>query len=106
MKKAVISLIFASMATIAVADIQAPPASKDGPFRKLSRSIANLVYGVTEIPSNYVRTLKREGSSAALSYGVVKGVEKTVVRVGYGLYELFHFPSADLQRRLPLTLLH
>ncbi len=93
MKKAVISLLFAGMATVAIADIQAPPASQDGVFRKLSRSLSNLVYGFSELPVNYVRVLEREGSTAAASYGIVKGVEKSVVRVGYGLYELFTFPA-------------
>ena len=93
MKKAVLSLLFASVATVAIADIQAPPASKDGVIRKLSRSISNLVYGFSEVPSNYIRVLENEGRTAAASYGILKGVEKTVVRVGYGLYELFTFPA-------------
>ena len=81
------------MATVAVADIQAPPASKDGPLRKFSRSIANLVYGISEIPSNYVRFNDNEGTTAAGSYGLALGIQKTVARVGYGMYELFTFHS-------------
>jgi putative exosortase-associated protein (TIGR04073 family) len=93
MKKAVCTLLLAGVATLAVADIQSPPAAKHGMIRKLSRAFANLAYGVSEIPANWVRVGDTEGRKAAGSYGVAKGVEKTVVRVGYGLYELITFPA-------------
>lgn len=92
MKKIFLSLLLASVATFVVADIQEPPASLDGPMRKLSRAVANLVYGVSEIPSTWSRTLDTDGVKAAGSYGLLKGTQRTVSRVGYGLYELFTFP--------------
>ncbi len=93
MKKIALTILCASLATAVVADIQSPPASKNGPIRKLSRAVANLVYGTTEIPSMYILARESEGYSASASYGALKGVEKSVVRVGYGLYELFTFPA-------------
>lgn len=92
MKKLVFCLVLFGTAAAGVADIQAPPASLNGPIRKLSRAIANIVYGTTEIPSMWSQTLDREGSSVASTYGLAKGTQKSVARLGYGLYELFTFP--------------
>jgi len=93
MKKLLLVLLAGSVATAAIADIQSPPGDRQSPFRKLSRAIANLVYGVSEIPSTWRQTLDTEGRNAAFAYGGVRGIEKSVVRVGYGLYELVTFPA-------------
>ncbi|MDG2123324.1 MAG: exosortase system-associated protein, TIGR04073 family [Verrucomicrobiales bacterium] len=93
MKKVVLTLLVASLGTWAVADIQSPPGASNGAIKKLGRAVSNLIYGATEIPATWSRTLDSEGSNSAATYGVLKGVEKTVVRVGYGLYELVTFPA-------------
>ncbi len=92
MKKTILTLLFAGMASVGIADIQAPPSSVHGPIRKFSRAIANIVYGTTEIPTTWSRVEDTEGSSVSATYGLLKGTQKSVARLGYGLYELFTFP--------------
>lgn len=93
MKKVVLTLLVASLGTWAVADIQCPPGASNGAIKKLGRAVANLLYGATEVQANWSQTLASEGANSAATYGILKGVEKSVVRVGYGLYELVTFPA-------------
>ena len=85
---AVLSLLAAS----AFADIQDPPMNDFGPTRKLSRALANIGLGVTEIPTTLCKINDRDGNETAVSYGVVKGIGRTFFRFGAGIYELFTFP--------------
>lgn len=91
--KTLLSLAFVSLlAATAMADIQDPPGNDFGPTRKLGRGLANVAFGAVEIiyqPSviNY-----REGNSAALSYGAVRGVSRFFVRLGCGIWEIATFP--------------
>ena len=55
------------------------------------RAIANILYGVVEIPETIARVSKKEGGKAGWSYGVVEGTHKAYKRLGYGFYELFTF---------------
>jgi len=92
MKKLVIITTALAATTIsAYGDIQAPPGAKYTSTRKLGRAIANILYGVTEIPDAIVRTARTDGSKAAWSAGLVEGTTKTYKRLGYGFYELFTF---------------
>ncbi|CAN5486679.1 hypothetical protein BH23VER1_BH23VER1_26710 [soil metagenome] len=93
MKKTVLTLLCVSVATAVIADIQSPPADRNGPIRKLSRAVANLVYGTAEIPSMWTHVRETEGFAAAGTFGIGAGAQKSVIRVGYGLYELFTFPA-------------
>ncbi|MEM0968405.1 MAG: hypothetical protein AAGJ31_03560, partial [Verrucomicrobiota bacterium] len=61
---------------IAVADIQSPPGSIYTPIRKLSRGLANVFYGVAEIPASFETTLKEEGGREAFSYGLINGIDR------------------------------
>ena len=92
MKKLVIFLLTFTFASAGVADIQAPPGGEFNRIRKLGRSISNILYGVTEVPASMGRVNDTYGRKAAWSYGVVKGIQKTTMRFGYGLYELVTFP--------------
>jgi putative exosortase-associated protein (TIGR04073 family) len=74
------------------ADIQDPPSNDYGPTRKLGRGISNLVFGVAELPVTIARVNEREGNSAAASYGVVRGIGRSSMRVQAGLFEIFTFP--------------
>jgi len=94
--KAVAALLITLMLTFSAhADIQAPPASDQGPTRKLGRGLSNIAFGVTEIPDQIMAVNYAEGNSAAWSYGLVRGVGRFFARVGYGVYEvaLFPFPT-------------
>jgi putative exosortase-associated protein (TIGR04073 family) len=92
MKKTILILLTVGIAGVSMADFQAPPAEKNGPIRKLSRALSNLVYGSSEIPLSIAKTERDEGGAASTSYGVVSGVRKTVARLGFGVFELVTFP--------------
>ena len=92
MKKLLLTLSLAAVALPAFADIQDPPMNDYGPTRKLGRGLSNILYGVTEFPTSIAMIQSREGNSAACSYGIVKGIGRTLFRTGAGVYELFTFP--------------
>ncbi|MGK0189446.1 MAG: putative exosortase-associated protein (TIGR04073 family) [Verrucomicrobiales bacterium] len=87
------------------ADIQDPPAGQYGKVRKLSRAVSNLLYGLTEIPSQWTRVSSAEGATAAAGFGTVNGTVRTVRRFGYGIYELITFPFPTYKNgfRVPYT---
>ena len=85
------ALVF-GFASASFADIQDPPGNDYGPTRKLGRGLANVVFGVAELPVQIARVNEREGNSAALSYGVVRGLGRTCMRFHAGLWEIFSFP--------------
>ncbi len=93
---ALFAIVFTVGASIALADIQAPPASDFGPTRKLGRGISNIAFGSTEFITSITSVNYSEGNSAAWSYGVVRGVGRTFARLGFGVYEtlLFPFPTS------------
>ena len=74
------------------ADIQAPPSSDQGPTRKLGRGLANILYGSSEIFESMSDVNYADGNSAAFSYGLVRGVGRTLARLGYGTFEVVTFP--------------
>jgi putative exosortase-associated protein (TIGR04073 family) len=82
-----------TLGSFAIADIQTPPGSQWNWSRKLSRSLANLAYGWSEYPITWQKNMQSDGSNAAASAFVVDGTARTVVRLGYGLYELVTFPA-------------
>jgi putative exosortase-associated protein (TIGR04073 family) len=86
-----------------MADIQDPPMNDQGPTRKLSRGIANVLYGSTEFFTCMTQSNNRNGNSGEWSYGLVRGVTRTVSRVGSGVYEIFTFPfpTSKLSYRPP-----
>lgn len=77
---------------MALADIQSPPGGRWNWSRKLSRAIANLAYGVSEIPIAWMKSDRTDGNSAAFTSMAVDGTRRSVVRIGYGLFELVTFP--------------
>ena len=87
-----VSLVLA-FAGAAVADIQAPPMSEQGPTRKLGRGISNVAFGVIEIPYTVGVVNATEGNSAAAGYGVILGVHRFLRRLGSGLYDIATHPA-------------
>lgn len=92
MKIFLASLAFLMIASIASADIQQPPAADQGPTRKLGRGLGNIAFGSTEIITSMTEVNYAEGNSAAWSYGLVRGIGRTLARLGYGIYEVLLFP--------------
>lgn len=88
-----ISLMLALLVSgIAMADIQSSNSMKWTWSRKLARAVANLAYGPTEILSTWVRSNRYDGSSTAATEGPIEGTKRSVVRIGYGVWELVTFP--------------
>lgn len=81
-----------TMGSLAFGDIQSPPGGHWNWSRKLSRSLANLAYGTTEIPITWKKVERADGVNAAFTSAIVDGTVRSVVRVGYGLFELVTFP--------------
>ncbi len=84
--------IFAALATGAVADIQAPPMSREGPARKFGRGLSNVLFGFTELPCTMMQVNSQEGNSAAAGYGFHLGLSRTCYRFGKGWYEILSAP--------------
>ena len=81
-----------TIGSLALADIQSSPGARWGWSRKLSRALANIAYGVTEYPVTWVKSNQMDGGSAAWSTMAVDGTKRSVVRLGYGIFELVTFP--------------
>jgi putative exosortase-associated protein (TIGR04073 family) len=80
-----------------VADIQAPPGREFRRVGKMSRGLANLIYGWGEIPFEAKRQIDDHGSSHA-TYGVLWGTHKTAIRLAWGLYEVVSAPFPTYKR--------
>lgn len=92
MKKLLIVIFCVGIVSLSYADIQAPPKSQYTNVRKLSRGLANILYSWTEIPNSVIRLNERqEQSTNVVVYGIVQGLERTGVRIAYGLYEVVNF---------------
>lgn len=87
------ALVF-GFVTSSFADIQDPPSNDYGPTRKLGRGLSNLVFGIAELPVTIAKVNTREGNSAAAGYGVVRGLGRSGMRMGSGLFEFLTFPFA------------
>jgi putative exosortase-associated protein (TIGR04073 family) len=83
--------LFALGATCAYADIQDPPMNDQGPTRKLGRGLSNVLFHGTELPYTIAMINDREGNSAA-TYGVVKGIGRSVYRLHKGIFDVLTFP--------------
>jgi putative exosortase-associated protein (TIGR04073 family) len=81
------------MAALCRADIHDPPSNSYGPTRKLGRGISNLLFGVAELPHEIATVNTIEGNSAAGGFGVVRGVGRSVMRIGAGIFEILTFPA-------------
>lgn len=80
------------MTSLVQADIQDPPSADWGPTRKLGRGLGNICFGITELPDSMMSVNYFEGNNAAFSYGIVRGVGRSLARLGYGLYDTLLFP--------------
>lgn len=86
-RKAVIGLLVCALFMLS-----AVPSQADDAGRKLGRGLANTLFGIAEIPIQIQATLDQEGSGAAATYGVIKGLSRFFIREGVGIYEILTFP--------------
>jgi putative exosortase-associated protein (TIGR04073 family) len=92
-KQLLIGLVGVALVRTALADIQDPPGNDHGPTRKLGRGISNFLFASSEVSDTVCKINKTEGNVAAASYGVVRGVGRSMARHFTGLYEIFTFPA-------------
>ena len=92
MKTPLAAALVLGFAISSLADIQDPPANDYGPTRKLGRGLSNLVFGIAELPDTIAKVNAREGNTAAAGYGVVRGLGRSGMRMGSGLFEFLTFP--------------
>ena len=92
MRALLAAALLIAIAALCRADIHDPPSNAHGPTRKLGRGISNLLFGWSELPTQIAEVNTREGNSAAAGYGVVRGVGRSMMRIGAGLAEIFTFP--------------
>jgi putative exosortase-associated protein (TIGR04073 family) len=92
MKHLLAAALVLGLAATSFADIQDPPGNDYGPTRKLGRGLSNVAFGIAELPHQIARVNDREGNSAALGYGLVRGLGRSGMRIGAGLWEMFSFP--------------
>jgi len=92
MKTLLAAALLLGFAVPTFADIQDPPSRDYGPTRKLGRGISNVAFCLTEFPHQIASVNDREGNSAALGYGLVRGLGRTYMRFHAGLFEMFSFP--------------
>lgn len=62
------------------------------PVTKLGRGIANVAFGVLELPMQWTIVSREDGGIAGLTYGTLKGVGHFIARVGVGIVEIVTFP--------------
>lgn len=98
MKTPLTAALVLGFALSSFADIQDPPANDYGPTRKLGRGLSNLVFGIAELPTTIAKVNEREGNSAAAGYGVVRGLGRSGMRIGSGLFEFLTFPFPSNHR--------
>ncbi|HEX8679174.1 MAG TPA: exosortase system-associated protein, TIGR04073 family [Chthoniobacterales bacterium] len=92
MRTLLATALLIALAVFTRADIHDPPSNDYGPTRKLGRGVSNLLYGWAELPHQIATVNTVEGNSAAGGYGVVRGVGRSVMRTGAGVFEILTFP--------------
>ena len=97
MKNLLALALLLALVPLARADIHDPPSNDYGPTRKLGRGVSNLLFGIAELPVTIDKVNRDEGNSAAAGYGVVRGVGRSAMRVGAGLFEILTFPIPNVR---------
>jgi putative exosortase-associated protein (TIGR04073 family) len=93
--KILLSLVAVTLlGATALADIQDPPMNDQGPTRKLSRGLANILFAGSELITNPSEVNFYEGNSTMASFGVVRGIGRFFLRIGAGVWETVSFPFA------------
>ncbi len=92
MKKLLITLLAVGISGSCLADIQAPPNSNQTRIHKLGRGVSNILYGLAELPARMISVNESDGNNAAFGAGIVEGAHRSLVRMGYGVFEVVTFP--------------
>ena len=68
------------------------PPSGQNAGRKLGRGIANVLFGIVEVPNQITQTTSERGGAAGSTFGVGKGLMRWIGRELVGVYEIVTFP--------------
>ena len=60
--------------------------------KKLGRGLANVITFPLEVPEQITRVNESDGPTAAITYGLLKGLGMMLVRAAAGVYEIATFP--------------
>jgi putative exosortase-associated protein (TIGR04073 family) len=82
---------------VAFVVVAAEPAQADDcggcpAFRKLGRGLANVVFGVVEVPAVMIQTGRVHGHTAGFFVGSLKGICRGAARIGAGVVDTVTFP--------------
>jgi putative exosortase-associated protein (TIGR04073 family) len=94
MKAKLLGLLLVSTLLIspgANADNDQPPSGHNA-LRKLGRGVANLLFGIVEVPNQITKTTAEHGGAGGVTYGVGKGIVRWAARELAGAYEVVTFP--------------
>ena len=75
----------------ASADTDQPPSGQNA-LRKLGRGVANILFGIVEVPNQITKTTSEHGGAGGVTYGVGKGLLRWFGRELTGAYEVATFP--------------
>lgn len=65
--------------------------NQSGPFEKLGRGVANILFSPLELIQQPLGVAEEKGNIAALTYGMFRGVGMTVARVCVGVTDVLTF---------------
>ena len=61
-------------------------------LRKLGRGVANILFGIVEVPNQITKATSEHGGAGGVTYGVGKGFVRWFARELTGVYEVVTFP--------------
>jgi putative exosortase-associated protein (TIGR04073 family) len=85
-------LVFALLLPFrAVAETDEAPRGQNA-LRKFGRGIANVLFGIVEVPNQITKVTSEHGGGAGATYGVGKGFVRWMGREFTGVYDIVTFP--------------
>lgn len=63
------------------------------PMHRLGRGFSNLLFGIWELPQNWMDVTRDQGVGAGFTYGTVRGLGRFIVREVTGVWEIISFPK-------------
>ncbi len=85
-------LVFALLLPFrALAEIDDAPKGQNA-LRKFGRGLANVLFGIVEVPNQITKVTSEQGGGAGATYGVGKGIYRWFGRELTGVYDIVTFP--------------
>ena len=85
-------LVFALLLPFrALAETDEAPQGQNA-LRKFGRGLANVLFGIVEVPNQITKVTSEQGGGAGATYGVGKGIYRWFGREFTGLYDIVTFP--------------